>query len=147
MGVEIINSGKAHSFSCVDTWEGCEYTHHLKAIQENTLYAEFLTNIEPLNGLINVFKSTSIDAAKAIADKSIDFMFIDASHDYESVKADINAWFPKVKKGGVIAGHDYPNWAGVEKAVDEFFGKDIVAKYGSWIHQKSEKKDFYKFLK
>lgn len=147
MGVEIINSGKAHSFSCVDTWEGCEFTQDIKAVKENTLYTEFLTNIDPLNGLINPIKSTSLDAAKAIPDESIDFVFIDAAHDYDNVIADIHAWFPKVKKGGVIAGHDYPDWAGVKKAVDEFFGKDIVAKYGSWIHQKSENKDFYKFLK
>jgi hypothetical protein len=147
MGVEIINSGKEHSFSCVDTWAGCEFTNHIKSIRENTLYDEFLTNIEPLNGLITPVKSTSLEAAKLVADESLDFCFIDASHDYDNVIADIHAWFPKVKPGGVIAGHDYPDWEGVKKAVDEFFGNSIDAKYKCWIHQIAPKKDFYSLLK
>jgi hypothetical protein len=147
MGVEIINSNKQHSFTCVDTWAGCDFTKDLKSIKEKTLYDEFLTNIEPLNGLIIPVKSTSLEAAKLVADESLDFCFIDASHDYDNVIADIHAWFPKVKQGGVIAGHDYPDWEGVKKAVDEFFGENIVSKYSCWIHQIAPKKDFYNLLK
>jgi hypothetical protein len=45
-------------------------------------------------------------------------------HDYENVKADILAWKPKVKPGGIMAGHDYgPHAPGVIKAVNEVFGK------------------------
>jgi len=147
MAVEIINSGKEHLFTCVDTWEGCEFTKDNEAIKDKTLYAEFLKNIEPLNGIITPVKSTSLEAAKLVPDSSLDFCFIDASHDYDNVIADIKAWFPKVKLGGVIAGHDYPEWEGVKKAVDEFFGNKIVSKYDCWIYQIGPKKDFYKLLK
>jgi hypothetical protein len=57
------------------------------------------------------------------------FVFVDADHFYDSVKADLEAWWPKVRVGGVMAGHDYngqgdrrKGW-GVKRAVDEFFGK------------------------
>ena len=63
----------------------------------------------------------SIEAAKDIEDKSLDLVFIDADHSYESVLQDIKAWLPKVRKGGILSGHDYdyPKFWGVKKAVDE----------------------------
>ena len=80
----------------------------------------------------------SIEASKKYEDNSIDFVFIDANHDYDYVKKDIEAWFPKVKTGGVIAGHDYhKHWKGVVKAVDEFFlEKDVLFSEVCWIHNK-----------
>jgi hypothetical protein len=61
---------------------------------------------------------TSLEAAKLYPDNSLDFVLIDASHDYPSVHADILAWLPKVKSGGILAGDDLP-WFGVKRAVDE----------------------------
>lgn len=55
----------------------------------------------------NLIKGKSIDVASSIADESLDFVFIDADHTYESVKEDIEAWTPKVRKGGIVSGHDY----------------------------------------
>ena len=49
----------------------------------------------------------SIDVAKTVEDGSLDFVYIDGLHDYGSVKRDIGAWWPKVKVGGFIGGHDY----------------------------------------
>ena len=50
---------------------------------------------------------TPVEAAKKVADGSLDFVYIDARRDYDSVKEDLNAWFRKVKPGGIFAGHDY----------------------------------------
>lgn len=70
--------------------------------------------------LITDIKMDSSKAAEKFADKSIDFVFIDADHEYESVKNDIIAWLPKIKSGGIISGHDYHNGGpGIIKAVNE----------------------------
>jgi hypothetical protein len=65
---------------------------------------------------------TSKEASQLFADNSIDGIFIDAAHEYEAVKEDLELWYPKVKSGGYFCGHDYSHgWPGVIKAVDEFF--------------------------
>ena len=65
-------------------------------------------------------KDTSLNAAQLIEDRSLDFVFIDADHHYESVVQDIAAWAPKVRVDGIIAGHDYRSFEGVTRAVNEF---------------------------
>ena len=64
------------------------------------------------------------DAAKWIADGSLDFVFIDGNHQYEPVKEDIADWAPKVRQGGIVSGHDYYDFksgrGGVVQAVDEY---------------------------
>jgi len=124
MAVEIINSGKKIKFDCIDTWEGSPEHMNFSEIINDTLYSDFLKNIEPVKENINPVKLDSIKASVLYADESLDFVFIDATHEYENVKNDINAWFPKVKRGGILAGHDYPTWQGVVQAVNEFLQKE-----------------------
>jgi len=68
-----------------------------------------------------ILKLSSFEASKLFDDESFDFVYIDADHRYEAVKADILAWLPKVKKDGWLCGHDYSEKPGVTKAVDELF--------------------------
>ena len=70
-----------------------------------------------------VIPAESLKAVEMFEDNSLDYVFIDASHEYEDVKADIEVWSPKVKKGGIVGGHNYKDktYPGVTKAVDEFF--------------------------
>jgi len=65
----------------------------------------------------------SVEMARRIADGSLDLVFIDADHSEAAVREDVAAWRPKVRRGGVIAGHDYGsrNHVGVKVAVDEAF--------------------------
>ncbi len=67
---------------------------------------------------------TSAYALPNCVDNSIDCVYVDGRHDYESVKFDLQ-WYDKVKPGGFFTGHDYVNnrWPGVRRAVDEKFGK------------------------
>lgn len=76
-----------------------------------------------------IIRELSVEASKLFQDNSLDFVYLDAAHDYENIKKDLEAWYPKVKKGGIFAGHDYldsePTAAnasefGVKTAVDEF---------------------------
>ena len=62
----------------------------------------------------------SEEAAKHIKKGELDFVYIDANHEYPYVIKDLEYWYPKVKKGGIIAGHDY-QLEGVRDAVNEFF--------------------------
>jgi hypothetical protein len=75
-----------------------------------------------------IVQSDSESAAAGVQDSSLDLVYIDAEHTYEAVRADVQAWLPKVKPGGWIGGHDYKHpmdargvW-GVSRAVDEIFG-------------------------
>ncbi len=79
-----------------------------------------------LEGVAVPMAAKSVRAAVLFPDASVDFVFLDAAHDYQSVTADLRAWWPKIKPGGVLAGHDYvPVWGGVVEAVDEFFGTPV----------------------
>jgi len=85
------------------------------------IYNENLKNTGTREMIIDI-KGVSWEKADKFEDASIDFVFIDADHEYESVVKDINAWLPKIKKGGMISGDDYFNPCGVKQAVDEKFG-------------------------
>lgn len=76
-----------------------------------------------------ILRDESTNVAKKFNDRFFDFVYIDADHSYEGVKADIIAWLPKVKKSGWLCGHDYGYFPGVKKAVDEYFG-DKNYKFG-----------------
>lgn len=52
-------------------------------------------------------KSYSIDAANQFADNSVDFVYIDANHEYTQVLNDLRIWERKIRPGGVVSGHDY----------------------------------------
>jgi hypothetical protein len=65
------------------------------------------------------------------SDKTIDMVFIDANHTYDAVKADIEAWLPKVRK--IICGHDYADgWPGVKQAVNEKFPQGVKTIGSIW---------------
>lgn len=118
----------------VDSWTSHEMEdryaksgdYHAKlSNDEQESYYQYTKNIVNFAGSrANILRSASLEAADKFSDGSLDFVFIDADHTYEGVKEDIAAWYPKLKSGGVLSGHDYENkeypcW-GVEKAVKEF---------------------------
>ena len=73
----------------------------------------------------HLMEMDSSAAAKEFADGSLDFVYIDGGHRYKSVRADLHAWYPKVKQGGFFGGHDYiiTRGCGVVQAVTEFSTK------------------------
>lgn len=107
----------------VDTFKVCdEYKPWLHRYSDKEdfygLYRENLRRAEVTREIVT-YRMASIDAAKLFDDHSEDCVFIDAGHDEESVTADIQAWRPKVKPGGILSGDDYTfGWPGVMAAVD-----------------------------
>jgi hypothetical protein len=73
---------------------------------------------------VKVIKSYTSDFLNSLEDGYLDAVYIDADHSYEAVRADLNLSYKKVKKGGIIMGHDYTNhmFPGVVKSVNEFCG-------------------------
>lgn len=116
----IIMSGKDITLTCVDHWLGS--VEHKERPELASIYDIFLTSTERararLGDQFRILKSDSAEAAKCFANNSLDFVWLDAGHDYVSVSRDIKAWLPKVKEGGILGGDDYP-MAGVGEAVRE----------------------------
>lgn len=111
---------------CVDPWEDYKEFRWNRKRPMSEIKKDYEKNIEPYKNRVKTMHMYSEDAANKVKNASLDFIFIDANHAYEYVKQDILLWSPKVKKGGVISGHDYvanPNEFryGVKLAVDEFF--------------------------
>ena len=83
---------------------------------------------------VYVHKLSSLEASKLFNKNYFDFVYIDASHSYEDVKLDLETWFPKIKKDGLLTGDDYYEPSkfsftygyGVIKAVDEFVKKNAL---------------------
>ena len=137
MAEQIMNSKKDITFYCVDTWKGTltESGHQNDPdVANDRLFEVFNDNMSPFAGYYNPIRSTSVEAAQQFEDNSLDFIYIDASHEYIDVKNDIDAWFPKLKKGGTIAGDDF-NSSQVARAVREAFGMAIeIPNRFTWIH-------------
>lgn len=140
MAVEIINAGSDIKLDCIDVWNSFTIGGlHLKNPQlypEDLVYHLFIKNIEPVKHIITPYRMGSVEAATLYPDNSLEFVFIDANHEYEAVKADLAAWYPKVKQGGHIAGHDYISDERVKKAVDEFFEGSFNGDENCWCHFK-----------
>lgn len=139
MAVEIANSKRDIELYCIDVWKGDGvYTseEELNNISEsestsNELYNIFLKNMEPVKHIVKPIRKTSIEASKDFPDEYFDFVFLDANHDYEKIKEDIIHWYPKVKRGGVFAGHDLA-WTGVRKAVTELLKEAVYEQELCW---------------
>ena len=90
----------------VDAW-ACYpgYREHVTATKLEALLAKARERLQPYN--VTLLRAFSHDAAKSVPDGSLDFCYIDSNHTLPHVIADLSAWVPKVRPGGVCAGHDY----------------------------------------
>jgi len=139
MAVEILNSGKRIDFHVVDWFKGSDEPAHRADVdvRAGRLAEVFFVNLAPVRDTITVHAMTSVEAASLFADQSLDFVFIDAAHDHASVRADISAWLPKVRPGGVLAGDDYGVFPGVERAVRELLPGHANPAWPIWTYRKA----------
>jgi predicted O-methyltransferase YrrM len=105
---------------CVDLWDPYwEITDKQKIEFAEYTFDKMSSNYSNITKI----KKSSVEASKEFTDEHFDLIYIDAAHDYNSVKEDILTWLPKIKPGGYIAGHDYrydPNIQ-VYEAVNDLF--------------------------
>lgn len=137
----ILENSDLHLY-LVDAWRNQSDYNDSANVCDVAHLAKMITTIASLQeyeGRFTVIREFSSRAAKMFANNFFDFIYIDANHSYQEVKNDIKNWFPKLKCGGTIAGHDYvkdDSVFQVKKAVDEFFGKNIVKttseRFPSW---------------
>lgn len=123
-------SSSINKLYSVDSWDANLVRSEWTQPKMDNLYEEAKKKLLPFGERSEIIRDFSVNAAKRFEDKFFDFVYIDASHDYKSVKDDIEAWWPKVKSGGILSGHDYfvrenddKEW-GVIIAVDEFIKKN-----------------------
>lgn len=98
----------------------------------NSVRAVFERNLLSFGVRPQIYEMPSLEAAAKFADGSLDAVFIDGDHSYEAVEADINAWLPKVKSTGILAGHDYDD-SGVHAAVNSFFPGEVETIGRCWL--------------
>ena len=114
----IKESDKKLRFYCIDTWCGMVQGEQ-DANKQGDALPEFTTNLEAQGlSVRNVYESHHSDITAMVSDsteaagffhnKSLHFVFVDDDHGWKKVESNIIAWYPKVKDGGVLAGHDYP---------------------------------------
>jgi len=128
--LDLLKAGAGHLFM-VDNWAKIEGVtgdgnfdnewheeNFYKAWNKIKSFSESFENVTILKGL-------TTNMANKVQDNSLDILYLDAGHFYDAVFADLKAWYPKVKTGGIIAGHDYLNKAyGVFNAVADFVKKE-----------------------
>jgi hypothetical protein len=129
----IIMARNGATVTCVDTWEGSKNDNGCKQYDgsRGTPFEVFLRNIQGLP--IRAHVDSSPGAASEFKDGEFDIVYIDAEHDYESVKADIKAWKPKAKH--ILAGHDYHVFEDVRAAVYDCLGVPHEVDGNVWIHR------------
>jgi predicted O-methyltransferase YrrM len=98
-------------------------------------YAVALERLRPFEDRTCWVLEPSIEAAEVMPDAVLDFVFIDANHTYPHPLEDMEAWWPKVRKGGLMTGHDYL-WPGVRQSLDEFIAEKDLGGYT--VHHKGD---------
>ena len=109
----------------VDNWSTKASSHTERNVDDGA-YKDALEVLGSYldSGVYKIIRKSSMEALADFRDESLDFVYLDAGHTYEEVKEDINGWTPKVRKGGIVSGHDYYEFksgkGGIIPAVNEY---------------------------
>ena len=95
---------------CVDHWSGSRDVladRYASALAVEDVEATFRANMSMLGIVVEVIAASSVVAAARFSPGSVDRVFLDASHDHDSVAEDLRVWSERLKPDGLLAGHDY----------------------------------------
>jgi len=127
IGQKAVALNKKITLFCIDNWKCDNISAAEKArLGHANYYAAFLENVRRVGAahLITPLRLDSMVASQKFEDNSIAFLFLDGDHSIPYIEQELEAWLPKVKAGGMIAGHDYSDVT-VGKNAREFFGNKI----------------------
>lgn len=130
---------KAARMICIDPWEPYEEDNGPAGVfpkcSVEGVEDAFDAVVAASGGRVLKIKAPSLLAVTAIPDASLDLVYLDGNHAYDQIVADLEAWAPKVKPGGILAGHDYAeNRPGVVKGVTERYGyPDALFCDATWL--------------
>jgi predicted O-methyltransferase YrrM len=115
--IEIFRRVPGLKLYCIDPWNAyLRVTDHV----QDVYYQRCVRRLRGQDA--ELIKKTSRDAVEDFEDASLDFVYIDGDHRFDFVMSDIILWEPKIKRGGIISGHDYYHFftGGVIQAVEAF---------------------------
>eukprot|EP00294_Goniomonas_avonlea_P011841 CAMPEP_0114567426 /NCGR_PEP_ID=MMETSP0114-20121206/15472_1 /TAXON_ID=31324 /ORGANISM="Goniomonas sp, Strain m" /LENGTH=183 /DNA_ID=CAMNT_0001754009 /DNA_START=42 /DNA_END=591 /DNA_ORIENTATION=+ len=124
--LELLSTWRGRRLHLVDVWDSGDTMGYSPAADRegdlNSTLSKLAGYTDRINGYVGC-----VDSAASIPDDSLDLVFIDAEHTYDGTLADLEAFYPKLKEGGMLAGHDYSDGYsyknyrfGVKRAVDDF---------------------------
>lgn len=132
LAVEIVRSGKRIQLDTIDTFTGVPEAEWLRSVApadrftfadqealrdgDGSLVTAARRYLAPVLDRVQLIVGDSLTQAATYADASLDFVYLDDNHETAHVRAELDAWWPKLKPGGVLAGHDF-DWPSVQKAV------------------------------
>ena len=140
-GVELGVQAGVFAETLLETWPNCSMLHLVDPWKQQSGYvdvanvddrsqerlmAEASARLARFRGRFRMVRALSYEAVEEFEDGSLDFVYVDAVHDYEGCVRDLCDWWPKIRAGGVLAGHDFLDGAlpeglfGVRSAVDRF---------------------------
>lgn len=132
--VIFVQSGKIEKLYCVDPWqENYDPEDEASLSKMERVEEAFDERIVPYSKSIVKMKTTSFEASVKFKNETLDFVYIDGNHSYDFVLQDITLWYPKLKKDGILAGHDR-RWPGVKKALQTAgLSMEKIFADGSWL--------------
>jgi hypothetical protein len=127
----LLDAWRGQKLYCVDPWrefprEEYQDRKNVPQAEQDRLFAQTIERLRRFGPRAEILRRTSREAAPLFSDGQLDFVFIDAQHHYEAIREDIALWRPKIRRGGILAGHDYLDGTidgcryGVRRAVREF---------------------------
>lgn len=119
----------------IDPHSGVEEFNDISGWTWDQVQQEFYNNIRHYKDVIYYHQDFSYNIVDGFSNDYFDFIYVDGDHSYDGVKRDLTEFLPKLKKGGIIAGHDWVvEWPGVQTAVSEVVGiPDEIFLDGSWV--------------
>ncbi len=126
---EFLELWKGKQYHLVDPWNDPPCVGQLVS---NNKDLEFVTERFKDDPRVTIHKHYSEVASFKYIDETLDFVYIDADHTYESIYNDLVQWWPKIRSGGIMAGHDIfvVDYAGVTEALIRFSNEKNTILHG-----------------